>query len=459
MTLYHTLRRVALLLGGVLMAGPALWAQSELSLQQCREMALQHNRQLARARQHEAYAAHSARSYKALFFPEFKASGMGFYSTGKGALRVPGGNLPVFVPTPSGQFVPNGSVAYFPGLELDYKMNFIYTAGISVTQPLYMGGKIRSAYRMAKLGSEVAQLGIHLSETEVVLATEQAYAGAVKAQEMQIVAQHYVATLEELERNVQSAVKHGMKTNNDRLKVQVKLNEARLMQQKANNARRLAVMNLCHHIGRGLTDSISVSAEFPTVPSSLTDASLVARPEMAMLDKQVELNRQQLSMVRSERLPQVALRASYDYANGLKVAGSKFFDSGSFSAMLNVSIPLFHFGERKHKVAAARAKLEESLTEQQDKQELMMLELTQAALNVSEARTACELAETALTQAEENRRLSAHQFAQGMETLSDHLEAQLLWQQAWQAKVEAHFNLYLQYVAYRKANGTLCADR
>lgn len=179
---------------------------------------------------------------------------------------MPGGNLPVFVPTPTGQFAPNGSVAYFPGLELDYKMNFIYTAGISLTQPLYMGGKIRSAYRMAQLGSQVAQLGIHLSETEVVLATGQAYAAAVKAQEMQTVAQQYVATLEELERNVQSAVKHGMKTNNDRLKVQVKLNEARLMQQKAGNARRLAAMNLCHHIGRGLTDSISVSAEFPPVP-------------------------------------------------------------------------------------------------------------------------------------------------------------------------------------------------
>lgn len=218
-------------------------------------------------------------------------------------------------------------------------------------------------------------------------------------------------------------------------------------------------MNLCHYIGRSLTDSLSVSAEFPVVPQSLSSPNLNARPEMALLDKQVEINRSQVALVRSDRLPQVALRAGYDYANGLKVAGSKFFDSGSFTALLNVSIPLFHFGEHKHKVEAARAKLEESITDRADKQELMMLELTQAALNVDEARTACELAETSLTQAAENRRLSTEQFAQGMETLSDHLEAQLLWQQAWQAKVEAHFNLYLQYVAYRKANGTLCADR
>ena len=60
-------------------------------------------------------------------------------------------------------------------------------------------------------------------------------------------------------------------------------------------------------------------------------------------------------------------------------------DKGSFSVLLNVSIPLFHFGERSNKVRAAKAKLMQSRLEQENMNEQMMLELTQAANNLDEA--------------------------------------------------------------------------
>ena len=59
---------------------------------------------------------------------------------------------------------------------------------------------------------------------------------------------------------------------------------------------------------------------------------------------------------------------------------------------------------------------------------------------------------------EENRRVSKSQYEVGLETLSDHLEAQALWQQAYETKVDAHFQLYLNYVAYLKATGTLYGE-
>ena len=173
------------------------------------------------------------------------------------------------------------------------------------------------------------------------------------------------------------------------------------------------------------------------------------------MSKQVEINQQKVKLTRSEMLPQVGVQAGYNYMNGLKINDEKLFDKGSFIALLNVSIPLYHFGERKNKVNAAKAQLKQSLLEQADKNELMLLELAQAANNLDEARLESDLADKALEQAEENRRVSTEQYKLGLETLSDHLEAQTLWQQAWQTQVEAHFNQYLNGVAYRKANGTL----
>ena len=166
--------------------------------------------------------------------------------------------------------------------------------------------------------------------------------------------------------------------------------------------------------------------------------------------------RQQVKLNRSELLPKVGIKGSYDYVQGLELNEKNFLDNASFSVLLNVSIPLFHFGERSNKVRAAKAKLEQTRLQQQNLNEQMLLELTQAANNLDEAKLESELADRSLRQAEENRRVSKSQYEVGLETLSDHLEAQALWQQAYETQVDARFQLYLNYVAYLKAAGTLC---
>ena len=110
---------------------------------------------------------------------------------------------------------------------------------------------------------------------------------------------------------------------------------------------------------------------------------------------------------------------------------------------------------QKNVVDNAKAKLEQTRLEQENMNEQMLLELTQAANNLDEAQLESTIAERSLQQAEENMRVSRSQYDVGLETLSDHLEAQALWQQAYETHVDARFRLYLNYVAYLKATGTL----
>lgn len=167
------------------------------------------------------------------------------------------------MPNPTtGELVSSG-FAYFPRLNLDYKVGTVYSGGIQMEQPLYMGGKIRAAYKMSLLGKEMAHLNEALTTSEVLLNTDKAYVQLVKAKEMKKVAEKYHALLTELSRNVKSAHQHGMKPQNDVLKVQVKLNDSELSLRKADNALRLASMNLCHYIGRPLTTQIDISDDFP----------------------------------------------------------------------------------------------------------------------------------------------------------------------------------------------------
>lgn len=130
----------------------SLSAQEILSLAQCREMALKYNKEMAASAKQTESAHYTTKSYFGNFFPNFTANGTGIYSTIDGSLGIPGGNLPTFLPNATGQFLPNGGYAYFPGIDLNYKVGTIYMGGIQVEQPLYQGGKIRAAYKMSLLG-------------------------------------------------------------------------------------------------------------------------------------------------------------------------------------------------------------------------------------------------------------------------------------------------------------------
>ena len=432
-------------------------AQTPLTLDQCRQLALDNNKRMAAANKQTQAAHYTMQSYKGNFFPNFTASGTGLYSSANGTFSLPGGNLPTFLPDANGQPIPNGGFAYFPGIDLNYKVRTVWMGGVQVEQPIFMGGKILAAYKMARLGKQMAQLNENLTATEVILETDQAYALMVKAQEMHKVAESYHAVLQELMKNVQSAYKHGLKSKNDVLKVQVKLNESELAIRKAENALRLANMNLCHLIGKPLIETLQISDDFPVIEQALETQvnDITARPEYHLLDKQVALAKQQVKLSRSELLPQVGIRGSYDYVHGLKVNEQRLFDNGAFSVMLNVTVPLFHFGERINKVRASKAQLEQVRMEQADLHEKMYLDLTQAANNLDEAKLQTALADRSLEQADENRRISKGEYDAGLEPLSDHLEAQALWQQAYETKVDAHFQLYLSYVKYLKAAGKL----
>ena len=406
------MKKISIILLSILCPS-SLFAQKTLSLQQCREMALQYNKEMAASVKQTESALYTMKSYKGNFFPTFTANGMGLYSTADGGFGIEGGKMPVILYDAAGNLVPTGIYTHFPGINLDYKVGTVYMGGIRVEQPLYMGGKIRAAYRMSVLGKEMAEMNEALTATEVILKTDKAYALVVKAQEMKKVADKYNAVLRDL--------------------------------------------NLCHLIGKPLVSDIRISGNYPAVEKGMDVqvSDISARPEYAILDKQVEIAGQQVRLNRSELLPKVGIMGAYDYVHGFELNDQMLMDKGSFSVLLNVSIPLFHFGERSNKVRAAKAKLMQSRLEQENMNEHMMLELTQAANNLDEARLESELSDRSLLQAEENMKVSKSQYEVGLETLSDYLEAQALWQQAYETQVDAHFQLYLNYVEYLKAAGRL----
>ena len=445
----------------------------KLSLHMCREKALENNKEVQAAKVRCEQAEYEITSYRSHFLPRIELFAMDMYSTGKGTLTIDGGHLPIYtLNTETGALLPSvimnadgsytlSQYADFPSQNMDFKIKNVFIGGLSVTEPLYTGGKITTAYNMSKLGREMTLLNIQMTEDQVKINTDEAYALVIKAKEMKSVAISYKALLDELLKNVESAVRHGLKTRNDMMKVRVKINEAELGIQKADNAIRLAKMNLCHIIGMPLTTDIDVDENTfaDTLCNDLNplfDAGDIStRPEYSLVDRQTRLSEMGIKLTRSDYLPNVMLMGGIDYNNGLELSGRKLLDGTSASIAIGVKIPLVNFGESAGKLRSAKAKHRISRLEQEDANEKMMLELSQSANNLSEAITEVDITAKALEQAEENMKMSKRQYEVGYEPLSDYLEAQAMWQQAYANKVDARCQLIIAHTKYLKASGKL----
>ncbi len=447
----------ALLLGTTAQAQP-------LTVDSCRTLALQYNKQKQQAALKTQQAELTRKSTHALFFPDFSLQGVGLYDTGNGTYSLDFQSMLAPLAGQLGQIIQGMGLPVtqlpqlnVPQYDIDYKVGWMYTAGVTLKQPIYMGGKIRAAYKMSQMGVEMARQNERLTDAQVIMQTDEAYAQVVKAEELVEVALRYQDLLKQLDKNVESAVRHGMRMDNDRMKVLVKMNEAELQLLRARNGVTLAKMNLCRMLGRPLLSDITVSHTYPMVTDAavLRGTNISDRPEMALLEGQVQLAEGEAKIARSAMLPQVALLAKYGYTYGLELNNRTLLDGWSFAGGVTVTVPLFHFGERMNKLKAARLKAQEAQLKRDEKKELMELELAQASLKVDEAESELALAQTALQQAERNMQLSEQQYKAGFETLSDYMESQAQWQQAYEREVDAHFQLYLSSITYLKVAGVL----
>lgn len=454
-----------------------LYAQVELDLKMCREMALENSKQLGIADMQREKVLFEKKSYRAGFFPKLSATGIGFYNQEKYNYKLKGGYLPTYKPGADGKLEPNvmldpatqkpvigpdglpvfNEYAFLPDIGIELGMRGVYMAGLQLQQPLYMGGKVRAAHRMAKVGETMATENVRLNRSEVLVETDEAYWQLLRVQEQVLVARKYRDVVKELVQNLKDAETAGMATNNDVLKARVKYNEAELMVQKAGNGLVLSQMNLCRLIGLELQtelhirDSLSDTIE-PSVWA--LQGSVSQRPDYNMLVSEVDLKGKQVDLTRSDFLPQLGVTAGYGYSGGLTVNGEGEANA-SFNAMAAVQIPLFHWGEGRNKVKAAKIDQEISQLNLEKSADLMQLEIASSRFNLKDALTRIEMCGEALSQAKENLRISTDQYQVGMENLANLLEAQAQWQQAWSQWVDAKTALHLCESKYLKAIGKL----
>jgi len=445
-----------------LLAGTHAAAQ-EMTLAQCREAALDNNRRMEIAAVDRTRAELTVKAARANFLPRISASGMALYSTPATDLSLPLGSVRLFDPDAIAPLLPPefaplaGKLAVIdlPDLPLSLDPNNSYLVGVSIEQPIYMGGKVRSACRMARIGEQAAAVNMRLARAQVIAETDRAYWLLVQAIEMRRSAQSYKETVDEFLRVVGNAVDAGMRSRNDLLKVEVEKNQAALQLLRAENGVRLARMNLCQMLGMPLDSDITPAETFDDEIFLPEGGDVTARPEYELLTRQMELKDEEKRFIRSDFLPQVGVRGSYNYTYGLRLNDRVMLNNDGVSAVLSVKIPIFHWGEGARKVRAAEAERAKAALQRDEMTEKMTLEMQQAANACTEYALEVALTRAALEQAEENLTMSRNYYEAGMETVSDYLEAQTIRLNAETEHIVARANLEISRTEYMRAAGLL----
>lgn len=342
---------------------------------------------------------------------------------------------------------------------LNFDVHSVTGGAVTLTQPLFMGGKLMAAYRAAKLMDELSGIEYNKKKTETLIAVDEAYWQVVSVQHKAALAEQYAELLRTLNGNVEQMVEAEVATMGDLTKVRVKLNEAEMSLTKAQNGLVLARMLLAQRCGMPLDTLFTVDtaiSEVAPLESVLAtgsiDTILTRRNEMRMLTIADSLALQSVVIARSTLLPNVALSGGYLLSNPNLFDGVKKEWGGTWMAGVVVNVPLFHPGGF-YALKAAKAKRRQVMYQRQEAEEMIELQVKKVSSELELAYKKLAQAESNMDNAQENLKLADESFKAGMCGSSDLMAAQTAWMQAQGEVIDARIEIAMGKVYLRQATG------
>lgn len=336
----------------------------------------------------------------------------------------------------------------------------VMSASIMVTQPVYMGGAIKAANEMARIGESMADNNIDNTRVNTLYAIDNAYWLAVSLKNKQRLATEYLSLVKKLNADVHKMIDEGVATRADGLKVDVAVNDAEMQLTQVDNGVSLAKMLLCQLCGLPLNGDVRLAdEEKETIDNSdimsdaITDTLFSRRPETRLLQNAVDMSLQTEKLVRAAYLPHVALTGGFLTSNPSVFNSFERKFRGMWTVGFVVQVPIWSWNEGKYKINAARSATRIAQLQLDDVREKMALQVEQNRFKVSEAQKRLATATKNMASAEENLRCANVGFREGVMTVTDVMAAQTAWQQAKTHKTDAEIELKLADISLRKALG------
>ena len=321
-----------------------------------------------------------------------------------------------------------------------------------LVQVVYGGGAVRAAYRQAELGYDIALCDEEFTRLDVRYTAEYTYwnlsAMALYAASMR----QYVGIIRSLKEVVDRRFAEGYIAKGDVLMIDARLSEAEYSLVSAEQSYEVALHNF--NILRGTDAALGVQLaqgirdSLPMPGRVVAAEALERRPDYAAARLRSEQAEAGIRAVRAPFNPQLSVGVGgmwqpY-YSNS---TGATYVDG---SAFVKLSVPIFHWGERRRAVGAARA----VQLQQEWNAALVHDDIVREEMNgwtaLVQSRAQVDASEESLRIAGENLSISTYSYGEGLATILDVLQAQLSWIQLYSNAIRAHYNYAVAVSDYQR---------
>ncbi len=449
-------------------------AQEVLSLEDCRRLAIENNKKLKIADEEvKASQAQKAEAFTK-YLPGIDAMGVYLRNQKEVNLLADDAHLPVgsigadgkFMFRPDqltmgsdGQYVPK-DYALLPKEAMTVDERNMGIVQVGLTQPIYMGGKIRAYNQIAGLAEQLAKSKRSQELQSVILSTDEAYWQIISLVNRKKLADKYVETLKKFVHDVELMHTTGVATKADVLSVRVKLNEGEMVQTKVDNGLSLSRMLLNQICGLP-TDTIVMLKEevadtdVEEVPTESLEQVYSRRPEVASLQLAADIYKKKEKIALSEYLPTIALTANYLSSTPSFFDGVSTKFDGMWSVGVGIKAPIFHWGASRKSLRGAKAQTNAMNYKLQEAKEQIELQVNQSEFKMKEVTKKLAMARKNLERAEENLKFANLGFKEGTIPVLNVLEAQTAWLTANSELIDTRIEARLCKVYLEKAYGTL----
>ena len=308
-----------------------------------------------------------------------------------------------------------------------------FSASVVAVQPIFTGGRILNGNRLASLGEEAASLQAKIKMRDVLEDVESTYYLVVGLKEKEAAVVAAMTLIDSLERVAESALANGLATRADILQISLKRNEINAKRQQLASGIRMSRLLLCNQIGIRYSDSVDFGGDsllkmHPTVVELSGGHPLQQeshRPESRLLEINVESQKLLKKMTKGETRPQLALVGIGYYGNAVRNDLSANAVAG-----FSLNVPLTDWWGTAHKMKEHNIRIEQAQMAETHYGELMTLEEEKAYNDMVDACMLMRSDSAALQLARENYRLAEINYAAGVTTVSEVLQAHALLLQA-----------------------------
>lgn len=460
------MKRTILLLAFVVTVS-CMHAQRMLTLEECRNLAIQNNKELQISGEKIKMADNEKKAAFTKYFPQLSANGAYMWNQ-KDINLLDMGALSSSLSSSLGGLAQLPMIQHLMSGVNDMQhldVQNIWVGNVSLVQPVFMGGKIVNYNQITKFAKQLAESMNNLQLQDLIYKTDETYWQVISLVNKKKLADAYVDLLRKMDSDVTAMIYEGVATEADGLSVKVKLNEAEMAQTKVENGLALTRMLLAQICGLSLEEDLSLADEkldnFPvetTQASADLNEAFMNRNELRSLDLATKIYKRKERIALAEMLPNVALAANYFVTNPNVFNGFKNDFAGMFNVGVIVKVPLSGWWEGTYRRNSAKAETRIKTLEWQDAREKIELQVNQSVYKVNEAGKKLIASSRNMENAEENLRRANFGFEEGVIPALNLMEAQTAWVSARSSLIDAQIEVKLTEVYLSKALGKLSAN-